>query len=390
MCHSKGCRQKFTRLHAISRTKTEWSSLTHNRVLHQALARFLRKSNAQFVVEDTRPFREKASGQHGKSNPLRTDLTAEVKALSDNHPQRKNKALIFDIIIVNPFVTSNMKNAARHIGKHHADAVKRKKNKYRGSFLATYSLLPFAISTCGEAGPDVHALIRELAIRRVEHRSEIHSNESRHLAEGTKVARLQRIYLVLQQALSFRTRSCGHPTAAFARSSDVHCTAEGTRTVRREGANGDGDGDGDGAGTGTGTETREKRKSEPGTRMERREERSEIRHIRKEAEWKIRHCQFAHGILSVGMKWRLQVDSNFGRKTWRLFHDVVQSGEPGPRDGREETVTKTGTGAGTGTRTGTGTRARIGTETGTGTEIRMETRAERGVEKRERVREPTK
>ena len=39
--------------------------------------------------------------------------------------------------------------------------------------------------TCGEAGSDVHALIKELAIRRVEHRSEAHSNESQHVAEGT-------------------------------------------------------------------------------------------------------------------------------------------------------------------------------------------------------------
>ena len=38
MCHGNGCRQQTTRLHAISCTKTGWSSLTHNRVLHQALA----------------------------------------------------------------------------------------------------------------------------------------------------------------------------------------------------------------------------------------------------------------------------------------------------------------------------------------------------------------
>ena len=41
-------------------------------------------------------------------------------------------------------------------------------------------------------GSDVHTLIKELATRRVEHRSETHSNESQHLAEGTEVARLRR------------------------------------------------------------------------------------------------------------------------------------------------------------------------------------------------------
>ena len=53
MCHDNGFRQQTTRLHAISCTKTGWSSLTHNRVPHQAQARSLRESKVQFVVEDT-------------------------------------------------------------------------------------------------------------------------------------------------------------------------------------------------------------------------------------------------------------------------------------------------------------------------------------------------
>ena len=124
-----------------------------------------------------------------------------------NHPRLKNKALLLDITIVNPCAGSNLGNAARHVGKHLADAVERKKNKYRGSFPATYSLLPLAMSTCGDVGSDVHALIKELAIRRVQHRSATYSNESQHLAEGTEVARLRRRFsFILQQALSFRTR----------------------------------------------------------------------------------------------------------------------------------------------------------------------------------------
>ncbi|CAN0239016.1 unnamed protein product [Ascophyllum nodosum] len=137
------------------------------------------------------------------------DIITEAGAIFDNHPLLKNKALLLDITIVNPCAGSNMGDAARHIGKHLADAVERKKNKYRGSFPATYSLLPLAMSTCGEVDSDVHALIKELAIRRVEHRSETHSNESQHLAEGTEVARLRRRFsFVLQQALSFHT--CHH------------------------------------------------------------------------------------------------------------------------------------------------------------------------------------
>ena len=65
MCHGYGCRQETTRLHAISCSKTGWSSLTHNRVFHQALARSLCESKVQFVVEDTWPFRQRASEQNG-------------------------------------------------------------------------------------------------------------------------------------------------------------------------------------------------------------------------------------------------------------------------------------------------------------------------------------
>ena len=59
LCHGNGCRQETNRLHAISCTKTGWSYLIHNRVLHRALARYLRESEVQFVVEDTWPFRKR-------------------------------------------------------------------------------------------------------------------------------------------------------------------------------------------------------------------------------------------------------------------------------------------------------------------------------------------
>ena len=286
MCHGNGCRQETTRLHAISCTKTGWSSLTHKRVLHQALTRSLRESKVQFVVEDTWPFRQRASEQNGRLNPLRMDIATEAGKLFDNHPRLKNKALLLDITIVNPCAGSNLGNAARHVGKHLADAVERKKNKYRGSFAAIYSLLPLAMSTCGDAGSDAHALIKELAIRRVQHRSETYSNGSQHLAERTEVARLRRRFsFVLQQAFSFRTRdhlcrqevalaSTRQPYSQGPASVQAHRTGGVTRSEGQEGANGvgggigvgggkgdgngdvNGYGDGDGAGTGTGTGTR--------------------------------------------------------------------------------------------------------------------------------------
>ena len=139
------------------------------------------------------------------------------------------------------------------------------------------------MSTCGDIGSDVHALIKELAIRRVQHRSETYSNESQHLAEGTEVARLRRRFsFVVQMALSFRTRhhlcrqgmalaSIRRPHSQGPASVQAHRTGGVTGSEGQEGANGvgggigvgggkgdgngdeDGHGDGDGAGAGAGT-----------------------------------------------------------------------------------------------------------------------------------------
>ena len=214
------------------------------------------------------------------------DITTEAGALFDSHPRLKNKALLLDITIVNLCAGSNLGNAARHVGKHLADAVERKKNKYRGSFPATYSLLPLAMSTCGDVGSDMHTLIKELPIRRVQHRSET-SNESQRLAEGTEEARLRRRFsFALQQALSFRMRhhfcrqgvalaSTRQPHSQGPASVQAHRTEGVTGSEGQEGANGvgggigvggrngDGNGDvnghvdGDGAETGTGVEVNE-------------------------------------------------------------------------------------------------------------------------------------
>ena len=62
MCHGNGCRQETTRLHAISCTRTGWSSLTHNRVLHQALARSLRESKVQLLSKTHSPSARELAG----------------------------------------------------------------------------------------------------------------------------------------------------------------------------------------------------------------------------------------------------------------------------------------------------------------------------------------
>ena len=115
---------------------------------------------------------------------------------------------------------------------------------------------------CDEVGSDVHALIKELAIRRVVHRSETHSNESQHIAEGTEVAHFRRRFsFVLQQALSFRTRHhlCRQGVALASTrqlrlqgpvSVQAHRTEGVTGSEGREGANGVGGGIGVGGGNG--------------------------------------------------------------------------------------------------------------------------------------------
>ena len=110
----------------------------------------------------------------------------------------------------------------------------------------------------------MHALIKKLTIRRVQHRSETYSNESQHLAEGTEVARLRRRFsFFLQQALSFRTRhhlcrqgvalaSARQPHSQGPASVQAHRTGGVTGSEGQEGANGVGGGIGVGGGNGDG------------------------------------------------------------------------------------------------------------------------------------------
>ena len=79
MCHDDSYRQETTRLHALFCRKAGWSSLNHNRVLHQALVQSLRELEIQFVVEDIWPFQERASGSNVRLDPLRMNTTTEFR-----------------------------------------------------------------------------------------------------------------------------------------------------------------------------------------------------------------------------------------------------------------------------------------------------------------------
>ena len=133
-------------------------------MLHQDLARSFRESKVKLVVEDAWPFRESTSGQNGRLNPLRMNITTEAGGHSSTTTLDARIRRFYSI--VNPCTSSNLEDEARYAGKLLADAVELKKNKYRGLFPATYSLLLLAMSMCREVDSDVHALIKELAIVR--------------------------------------------------------------------------------------------------------------------------------------------------------------------------------------------------------------------------------
>ena len=92
------------------------------------------------------------------------DTKLEAGTPFDNHSRRKNEVLLVDITIVNLCTSFNLENVERHAGKHLADAVEQKEDRYRSFFAATYSLLSLAMWKCGQVGSDVHTPLKELAI----------------------------------------------------------------------------------------------------------------------------------------------------------------------------------------------------------------------------------
>ena len=198
------------------------------------------------------PFRQRASEENGRLNPLRMDITTEAGALFDNHPRHKNKALLLDITIVNPLrrLQSGECSTPRRKTPRRRSRAEGKTSIGARSPLPTPSLPLRYVDMWVTLAQTVHALIKELAIRRVQHRSETYSNDSQHLAEGTEVARLRRRFsFVLQQALSFRTRhhlcrqgvalaSTRRPHSQGPASVQAHGTGGITGSEGQEGANG--------------------------------------------------------------------------------------------------------------------------------------------------------
>ena len=115
--------------------------------------------------------------------------------------------MLLNLTVVNPCAPSNFNKEVARPGIALIEAAKRKHNKYRGTFPATYSLPPLAISMCGTLGADTQALIKAMAVRRVDLQEPMLTGQARAAAEGRETAHLHRRFsFTLQQALSQRTR----------------------------------------------------------------------------------------------------------------------------------------------------------------------------------------
>ena len=118
-------------------------------------------------------------------HPLRSPSTsggpAEARGRHQQGPAKKTRTQGYTThsISINPDKTDIAWHAEQ--GNSSPTQWSRRTTGTRARSLpAAYTLLSLAVSTCGEAGPDEEALVKELVIRLlVEHGSEMHSDESR-------------------------------------------------------------------------------------------------------------------------------------------------------------------------------------------------------------------
>ena len=80
-------------------------------------------------------------------------MTTETGSLVGNRPLRMKKALLHNIALVTPCVSSNLDDAARHKVQCLTATIERKTNKDRGWFPSIYSSFSLPTTVCGEAGP---------------------------------------------------------------------------------------------------------------------------------------------------------------------------------------------------------------------------------------------
>ena len=165
----------------------------------------------RFAMEDTWPFKQVQGAEGARGQPLRMDVTTEAGVLFAKDEVRQGKALLLDLTVTNPCAPSRIGRELQQAGRTIADATETKHQKYRGTFPATYTLVPLVVSTTGALGPDLHALLREMAGRLADRADAVGSAATtpqvHKLVVGREMARLRRRFsFCLQRALSQRTR----------------------------------------------------------------------------------------------------------------------------------------------------------------------------------------
>lgn len=86
--------------------------------------------------------------------------------------------------MVSPCASSNLGTEAKGSGSAITAAVEWKENNYQGTFFATYTLCPLAVSICGAFGSNTQAFIKTIAVRRVDLQDNMPTSRASAAAEG--------------------------------------------------------------------------------------------------------------------------------------------------------------------------------------------------------------
>ena len=212
VCYANGCHEQVTKLHTLTCGKTGWGTITHNRILHRAVARELRDARVPISIEDSTPFTQ--SRQGASEHPLRMDIVTAPGSLFLGNNSLRTKSILIDLTITHPATNTRLaRHAHRLPGSAVDDAATAKRRKYLGTFPATsYHLLPLAMSVYGEIGADGHDLIRAIAEAKVHARGLPETPEDYKVQVGAHTSAIRRrLSCALSQALSSRTRArlCG-------------------------------------------------------------------------------------------------------------------------------------------------------------------------------------
>lgn len=144
----------------FSSRKTGWSTLSHSWMLHRAVAQSLRDCSLVICMKDTMPFLSNVRARRG-TNPLHVAPPSLAAGSS-----------------------STLEKEAKRPGAVIIAAFKREIYEYRGTFPATFTLLPLAVLMSEILGSDIQTLIKAMAVTRVEIQDDTPTGRVHAVADG--------------------------------------------------------------------------------------------------------------------------------------------------------------------------------------------------------------